>query len=388
MAITDPLNRFPRVKHVVHHSADRTIRVAARAGIDLNRRRVRAGDFAIPASGRLAFTQTRAATLVPVSGPAAAFDLEPAGFSDLCERTARGYSLPATGLLEIRGGRFHLPSGVVTVDGRLPSELIPVLHFPHAFQVVPTLQCLRASATAVPDGVLINLQMSNSFYHWTCEILPRALSAASVAGAGARLYLCQQLPRFVFESLELLGLAGQCVALPTGVYTAERLAVPSYERAEWPAPEDIHELRRRLHASLGSSPGPRRRLLISRGDAVERKIRNEAELLSALNDLGFERVMPGELSFADQARLFADAEVIVGPHGAGLTNILFAPPDCKVVELSIESHYSPSYLMIASILGQPYGYVRCPSDRRDLVVDPGGVRTVLEALGRSAADAR
>jgi hypothetical protein len=378
------LDRFPRAKHVAHTSVERAIKVAAYTGLDLNRRRVRAAELPPSAGARLRFHELAPAELVEVSPPAAAFDLEPAGFSDMCARIARGYSRPAFGLLELEGGSVDLPSGLVAVDGRLPSELIPLLYFPHSFNVIPALRALFTPARLIADGVLISLPMSNSYYHWMCEILPRALAVADQVPEPAPLYVAAGLPRFVFESLEAVGLSGRCVPLAPGVYRAARLTVPTFQRAEWPSPRDLLTVRERVGGAFASSSPspPARRLLVSRRDAVERRIVNEEELLFGLRDLGFERVTLDGLAVSDQVQLFAQAEAVVGTHGAGLANLLFAPEGCRLVELTVETHLGPSYLIITSILGQPYGYVSCEPRGRDLVVDGAAVRAVLAALAR------
>jgi capsular polysaccharide biosynthesis protein len=36
---------------------------------------------------------------------------------------------------------------------------------------------------------------------------------------------------------------------------------------------------------------------------------------------------------ADQARLFSEASIVVGPHGGGLTNVMFCAPGTVLVEL-------------------------------------------------------
>ena len=79
---------------------------------------------------------------------------------------------------------------------------------------------------------------------------------------------------------------------------------------------------------------PHRRLYVSRGHARHtRRVENETELMAALEPLGFECIDPGALSPADQVRVFAEAAYIVGPHGAGLTNLAFASPGAAVIEL-------------------------------------------------------
>jgi capsular polysaccharide biosynthesis protein len=107
-------------------------------------------------------------------------------------------------------------------------------------------------------------------------------------------------------------------------------------------------------------------------------------LMEALIDRGFELAAPAGLPLAEQIALFRDAEVIVSPHGAGLTNMLFARPGCRVVDLVGRKLYSTCYLMMASALGHAYGYVACTDVGRDLRVRPQHVVTVLDQLEAGA----
>jgi capsular polysaccharide biosynthesis protein len=55
-----------------------------------------------------------------------------------------------------------------------------------------------------------------------------------------------------------------------------------------------------------------------------RRVRNEPEVADYLTDRGFEVVALEERPFREQVQLFAEAEVVVAQHGAGLINLLFA----------------------------------------------------------------
>jgi capsular polysaccharide biosynthesis protein len=136
---------------------------------------------------------------------------------------------------------------------------------------------------------------------------------------------------------------------------------------------------------MGPNPQPRRRLYISRSDAVDRRVVNEDEVLGAIADLGFERVTLSGLSVAAQIRLFQTADIVLAPHGAGTANILFAPADCLVTELMGPAHVATCFMILASTLGQLYGYVGCTQRGRDLAVDPRAVRRVLDDLLRTRA---
>ena len=76
-----------------------------------------------------------------------------------------------------------------------------------------------------------------------------------------------------------------------------------------------------------------KRIFISRKDAPFRKILNEDEIFKLFETKGFKRYVLGEMSVIDQILLFYNAEIIVGEHGAGLTNLLFCKANTKVIEL-------------------------------------------------------
>jgi len=52
---------------------------------------------------------------------------------------------------------------------------------------------------------------------------------------------------------------------------------------------------------------------------------NEPEVETALLRHGFSVVYPQNYSVDEQVAMFSRARVVVGPHGAGLTNTVFAP---------------------------------------------------------------
>lgn len=63
-----------------------------------------------------------------------------------------------------------------------------------------------------------------------------------------------------------------------------------------------------------------------------RCIINEEELLEIITKYGFSRYYLEDLAFEKQIELFYDAEMVIGIHGAGLTNLIFSS-NCKVLEL-------------------------------------------------------
>ena len=68
---------------------------------------------------------------------------------------------------------------------------------------------------------------------------------------------------------------------------------------------------------------PYRLIYITRKDALYRKIVNEKEIEDYLREIGFEIIQMSELPFLEHVKICAEAKIVVGPHGAGLSNIVF-----------------------------------------------------------------
>jgi hypothetical protein len=83
-------------------------------------------------------------------------------------------------------------------------------------------------------------------------------------------------------------------------------------------------------------------------------MRNEDALIAELERRGFKIVAPGSLSFTEQARLFRGADLVIGSHGAGMTNIAFCEPGAFVYEI-LPAHYSNACICnLAHICGLWY----------------------------------
>jgi capsular polysaccharide biosynthesis protein len=129
---------------------------------------------------------------------------------------------------------------------------------------------------------------------------------------------------------------------------------------------------------------------ISRNDSSSRNVINESELTSMLDEYGFKKVELGSMSFAEQVSLFASAKVIIGPHGAGLANLVFCKKGTTVIELFAEDYVFPLYYDLANKVELNYDYLICSADAKannakqgmklNLYVDLSKLQTKLDAL--------
>jgi hypothetical protein len=277
------------------------------------------------------------------------------GESHFYQYPALGVGLLRSGRIATRDGVVMEPSGGVLEDfnyfwERNPDAL-PIferLSFPRAEKKSGAYVSILSPDTAAPN-----------YFHWMAVALPRL---AAIAEAGIREYqliVPAQMRQWQKDSLSRLGYSEwQLAPFEDGHWQLDALFAPTL--IGYPGmchPWSARWLREKFGVENGSAG--KRKIYISRANARYRKVVNEAEVIAALQPLGFEVVCPEKLSFAAQLELFSGAGWIVSTHGAGLTNALFAPRGAKVLEcISSEAEYANlCYYSICCAVGHAYGAV-------------------------------
>ncbi len=133
----------------------------------------------------------------------------------------------------------------------------------------------------------------------------------------------------------------------------------STTRATFLGPQTLAFMRSLIIDGYGiRARSPHRRIYVSRGDARKRRLKNERDLATLFAAKGFQSVSAANLSFRDQVALFSEADAIAGPHGAGLSHILFAPSGVRVLEIfPADKAFDIDYLYLAKATGGTYDAV-------------------------------
>jgi capsular polysaccharide biosynthesis protein len=217
-----------------------------------------------------------------------------------------------------------------------------------------------------------------AYFHWVLDTLPRASLLPLADMPELRVVVPDRLSSFHTESLDMIGVPQERrVRYDRTQVIVDELWFPSLGRTGNP-PRWMVEWLRSQFAPEPPTP-PSRRLYVTRADAPSRRVENEAEVRAVLERHGFEVFRGDGMSFAEQMRVFSEATVIVGAHGAGLVNS-FAARGAKLIELMEPRYLNGCYYALADAAGHHYWFLMAESSGvSDLRVDVRRLEATLEA---------
>lgn len=233
-------------------------------------------------------------------------------------------------------------------------------------------------------AAFLSLRGGSSYYHWMIEVLPRLdlILNSGINFNDIDFFIVNNFHKpFQKETLKQLGIPPEKIIASEKrpSIQAERLLVPSV----WLMPQwSCQFLREQFLEDLTDRKVTNYdRIYISRQQTTSRQILNEEEVLGLLTQFGFQPIVLESLSFREQVSCLASAKVVVAPHGAGLTNLVFCNPGTKVIELFSPYYVETCYWVLSNHLGLDYYYLM-GEDRSSLCLHPGygNISVNLDAL--------
>lgn len=281
-------------------------------------------------------------------------------------------------------GLVFLPGGKVCYEGNW--------WYPYLLESPAYTSRFRRKRTIEGHVFTLLSLWSATYYHWFHDVLPRLLNSLPYLPASTRFLVQNRLADYQLESLEALGIGrdrlikqvniGDSVvenlwfATPLGHSTfgggsaLQRVGQTLVGALVAPAVEEVSPF-----------------LYASRRQAKTRRVTNEAELEVILRDHGFRSVVLEEMPFREQVSLCNRVRILVGPHGAGLTNSLFMNKGGLVGEIAGPS-VVPCYSVMSRQLGHEFHRLtaRQPGQDADFNVCADLFRSLLRTLRNRASN--
>ncbi len=223
------------------------------------------------------------------------------------------------------------------------------------------------------------------YFHWLFEILPN-VSRVLASIPEVKILIPSTSPAYVLDALRLILGADRFtrnVLSASKPVRVQNLIMPSVEvYSGFVHPDDVQHIRLNVktRVSVASEGSPL--VYVSRKKVEKRRVGNEGELEERLRSMGFEILTCEDISFVKQIASFSQARIIVGLHGAGLSNLVWSQNECSVVEIFPHGFFNDCYARLALTLGFEYRYVECtPSDESNGTIPINEVSKKLEEMG-------
>ena len=285
--------------------------------------------------------------------------------------------LPATFVATIPEGRFwidetNFKTAIIALENQESKILgdispqFPILS-PGSPENHPSKHSIFSLKNLLPmqniEGTVAVLSgiFNYNYFHWMFDILPRIelLRQSSINFNDIDKFLISDRLPFQQETLKILDIPTTKI-IDTDKHQhiqATKLIVPSFPGCVAWMPKWACDFLRTEFLNLAETSDKIDRIYISRKQANNRRIINEDEIIELLTKFGFQSVRLESMSVTEQASLLANAQIIISPHGGGLTNLVFCQPGTKVIEIFSPNYIYSCYWLISNLVGLEYYYL-------------------------------
>jgi hypothetical protein len=232
---------------------------------------------------------------------------------------------------------------------------------PNSEWITPAFAGANPDITLDGTAAVLFANGASLYSHWMFDLLPKFEILRRACWTDDRIdyYVVNSWSaQFCVESLARLGVDHKKIVDGTGqLISAERLLVPSPVRWKFWTPDWVRDFI--VSTFLGSGDcaddvGRDKRIYISRANARRRRVTNDEEIRDILESRNFSTVLAERIGISQFAALVRCADRILAPHGAGVTNVVFARPGVRVLELFGAHIASEGWLMTNAVNGQHF----------------------------------
>jgi len=225
--------------------------------------------------------------------------------------------------------------------------------------------------------LIITDYWSNNYFHWFSEALARLVNIQVTSNQTFTILLpsSYKTNSFIIQSLELLDLPYIFIEEKKNVFARQVYIAPHLITSGHHIPEIMQCLKTKFLQNNKNNKSDITKIYISRNKSPSRNIINEEELSYVLEKYNFKVVKMENYSWEEQIAMMTNVEYLIGPHGAGLTNMLFSRKKLSVLELLPQRNnktINNCYYSLSSSLGYNYYYQLAEKQILSSKTDDGG----------------
>lgn len=286
---------------------------------------------------------------------------------------------PAAFVATVPGGRVFGEYGAIITSGDKLLEDVSRVHGNKSVETHPVFSQVKLPKllTLAGDGAVLSVAGGHGFFHWMFDLLPRLhlLRQADVDLDSVDWFIVNELRLpFQHETLAHFNIFEDRIveSKKSPHVKLKKLILPSLAGRTGNMPNWVCQFLRQefLSAQNTSDFSDYDRIYVSRNASNRRKILNEAALLPILSKFGFRRVQLENFSIYQQANLFSNAQIVISPHGAGLSNLVFCQPKTKVIEIFSPNYVNVCFWSLSNQMRLEYYYLLGEGDRPTGTQDP------------------
>jgi hypothetical protein len=273
---------------------------------------------------------------------------------------------------ELRNAIIYPPHGIVTVDRRIVRESIRskeqlATFFPDISKDIVNsafsnenleIKGVLQKPTRKLNGIsfLLGFGMYENYFNWTLRYTSR-IGLYQAQKEANRLIVPPLTKGYIADTLEHYGIKqDECCQLNAPLLCERLMFISPVALGRYELSPLITETLRnhpRVHGIWRTEKQP---LYIPRHNVKMRFVTNEADVAAALKKQGFYMFDNAVSSIHEQIKSFRNASIIVAPHGAGLSNIVYCEKATPVVEIVPEGYDQgvTSYRSLADLFELSY----------------------------------
>jgi hypothetical protein len=219
-----------------------------------------------------------------------------------------------------------------------------------------------------------------NYHHWLIECLARIKYLNDFdRQKKLKVIVPNNMSNFQKDSLKLFDIPEENLIYMNKNYRFKKLYFPSLGNF---SPDEIFWLRNHIFSKLNIIPRAEKKYYISRNDANQRRLSNEKEIIEILINQGFEILELSKISFEEQVKIFSQAKIIIAPHGAGMTNMIFSPSECTMIELAPNDQVNHCFWLLANVINLKYYFLTGQkiSQERDFIINKNIIENILKDI--------